>query len=219
MRARPKLLDLCCGAGGASMGYAQAGFDVTGVDLEHHRGYPFRFSRADAMEVSLDGFDVVHVSPPCQRYSRSRNLRADAGGGLPDLIGPFRDKLEKWGGPFVIENVDHAPFVRERSIMLCGRMFGLHVYRHRGFESNVLLMTQPHHKHPKPVVRKACEIMADPDAYLEPTGHFACVKRHAQAMGIDWRMTREELAQAIPPAFTRYIGGQLLYYLSQRRDG
>jgi DNA (cytosine-5)-methyltransferase 1 len=107
MTRRPKLLDLFCGAGGASMGYSHAGFDVMGVDINPQPHYPFEFRQADAMTIPLAGFDVIHASPPCQSYSdlakRNRN-----GHLWPRLIEPVRERLESWGGPYVIENVEGA---------------------------------------------------------------------------------------------------------------
>lgn len=216
---KPKLLDLCCKAGGASAGYARAGFDVTGVDISDQPNYRFRFDRCDAMKVCLDGFDVVHVSPPCQMYSRSRRRHPEkTDAEFQDLLAAFRERLEGWGGIYVIENVEGAPVKRERSILLCGRQFGLKTYRHRVFESNVMLMGQPHPVHRKKVARTAEEIDADPDAILNPVGHFTNVPRHMAAVGIDWRMTREELAEAIPPAYTLYLGLQLQGILSNRSE-
>jgi DNA (cytosine-5)-methyltransferase 1 len=214
---RPRLLDLFCGAGGAGRGYQMAGFDVTGVDAVHQRHYPGRFHKGDAMEVSLDGFDVVHASPPCQAYSRTTNIRAGSADAHPRLLEAVRARLEAWGGPYVIENVEGAPMRKERTVMLCGRMFGLLTYRHRMFESNVFLMSQPHKAHRKKVARKLEEIEADPEAILSAVGNFAAVDRHAKALGIDWRMTRAEMAEAIPPAYTRYLGLQLANYLFQSR--
>jgi site-specific DNA-cytosine methylase len=139
---RPRLLDLFCGAGGASVGYHRAGFDVVGVDNQVQPHYPFEFHQADAMTYPLDGFDAIHASPPCQAFTVAKSIN---GRQHIDLLTPTRERLRGWGGVWVIENVPGAPM--------------------------------------RPDWRRA--------------------------MGIDW-MNRDELAQAVPPAYTEYIGYQLL---------
>jgi DNA (cytosine-5)-methyltransferase 1 len=124
VNGRPRLLDLYCGAGGAAIGYWRAGFDVTGVDIPQPR-YPFRFVQADALTFPLDGYDVVHASPPCQDSLSLRVLRRR----LPRLIPPTRARLRAWGGLYVIENVGRAPLTN--CVTLCGSSFGLGVRRHR----------------------------------------------------------------------------------------
>ncbi|MDQ2830083.1 MAG: hypothetical protein M3Y74_13675 [Chloroflexota bacterium] len=206
MTRQPRLLDLCCKAGGASMGYWRAGFDVTGVDIEPQPHYPFRFIQANALTVSLSGYDVIAASPPCQAYSITQRLtgRTDH----PDLIAPLRERLHASGVPWIIENVVGAPLVDP--LMLCGTMFGLRVFRHRLFESNVWLMAFPHLPH------RSHGASVKYGDYVSVYGHDAgpCrgVKRSQTlwpaAMGIAW-MNRAELAQAIPPAYTEYIGLRL----------
>ena len=127
----PRLLDLFSGAGGAAVGYHRAGFDVVGVDINPQPRYPFEHHQGDAMTWPLEGFDVVHASPPCQAYVTL------AGDGWPDLIGPVLERLTAWGGPWVIENVPTAPI---HGLTICGQSFGLGVRRHRVFASNVFLM-------------------------------------------------------------------------------
>src|SRR5690606_39199430 len=110
------LLDLFSGAGGASVGYHRAGFDVVGVDLDPQPNYPFEFIRADAMLLLSDGrfmgqFDVVHASPPCQRYSVMSKCRPELAGQYPDLVDPVRENLAALGLPYVIENVPGSPLV------------------------------------------------------------------------------------------------------------
>ncbi len=215
---RPKLLDLFCCAGGAALGYTRAGFDVTGVDINPQPNYPYPFVQADALDLKLDflkQFDAIHASPPCQAYSdlAKRNGNADD---WPRLIEPIRTMLEETGLPWVIENVEGAPL--RDPIVLCGTMFtGLRVIRHRLFESNVSI-DQPYHiphlEHPlvhtldkrKNHYGKTCE-WTD---FVQVTGGGNCsVASARQAMGIDW-MTKKELNEAIPPAYTEYIGRQIM---------
>lgn len=213
--SRPCLLDLFCGAGGAAVGYHRAGFDVVGVDIAPQPHYPFKFIRADALDVlgPLSGlFEAIHASPPCQRYSdlARRNGNADS---WPDLVGPVRELLRATRLPYVIENVEGAPLVDP--VMLCGTMFPeLRVIRHRLFESNVPIETRPHSKHPLCFThdkRKSHYGRLDQDsAFVQVTGGGnATVANKRAAMGIDW-MTGRELNEAIPPAFTECVGQQLL---------
>ncbi|MGH8010587.1 MAG: DNA cytosine methyltransferase, partial [Candidatus Binatia bacterium] len=146
---RPLLLDLFCGAGGAAMGYYNAGFRVIGVDVNPMPRYPFEFHQYDAfdfLEAYGHGFDAIHASPPCQHYSdlAHRNGNADD---WPDLLSDVRIALASAGRPYVIENVEGAPL--SNPIWLCGVQFpGLRVIRHRGFESNFSIPSLPHEKHP-----------------------------------------------------------------------
>lgn len=221
MSARPLLLDLFCGAGGAGMGYYRAGFDVVGVDMEQQPDYPFEFYCADAMKIlsndpgRLRAFfgDIaaIHASPPCQAYSAMRtnwNARTDH----PDLLPATRERLREIGLPYVIENVPGAPM--EPQVMLCGSSFGLGVggyqlRRHRWFElSQGIWMMSPPCQHSGPVIG----IYGDhgPDRRRkEGFGRYFTLDERKQAMGIDW-MKRGALDQAIPPAYTEYIGTQLL---------
>ena len=132
-----KLLDLFCGAGGAGYGYHQAGFEVTGVDNEYMRDYPFEFHQADALEYlekHSQEFDVIHASPPCQAYSAMQHIHKNHEE-HPDLVEPVRKLLIASGKPYIIENVIGAPL--RVDLMLCGTMFGLRIIRHRIFESNI----------------------------------------------------------------------------------
>lgn len=192
------MLDLFCKAGGAGYGYHLAGYDVTGVDVEPQPNYPFTFCQADAMTYPLDGFDLIHASPPCQAYSEAGKLR---GNEHPRLIEPTRSRLAASGIPYVIENVVGAPLIDP--VMLCGAMFGLRTYRHRLFEAS---FTIPMPEHPEHVVRQAK--MGRPPAageFIQVVGHTGAVDEARAAMGI-WWMTSDELAQAIPPAYTVHIG-------------
>lgn len=192
------------------MGYHRAGFEVVGVDIDPQPHYPFKFYQADALTFPFDGFDVIHASPPCQDYS---DLKYRTKREYPRLIVPTRERLIAWGGPYVIENVEGAPL--NDPIMLCGTMFaGLRVLRHRLFESNVSLMAPPHSRgHPLVFThdkRKAhYGKLNQSTAFVQVTGGGnATVANKADAMGIDW-MTGAELNEAIPPAYTEWIGLQL----------
>jgi DNA (cytosine-5)-methyltransferase 1 len=215
----PRLLDTYCKAGGCSAGYARAGFEVVGIDINPQPNYPYEFIQADALEVLadtafLDTFDVVAASPPCQASSALGALSPHKT--YPQLIPPTRELLMAWGGPYVIENVMPAPLLKRESIVLCGGMFGLRTYRHRRFELSPDLqgvVTAP--AHPKHVIRTATKrrkelwnqgwhvsITGDVGVYVGP-----------EAMGIDW-MTGDELSEAIPPAYTAHIGDQLIRVLT-----
>lgn len=212
--SRPRLLDLYCGAGGAAMGYHRAGFDVVGVDNVHQKNYPFAFVQADALAyVAAHGqkYDAIHASPPCQGYSRMRHLPWLKDREYPLLIDATRAALDATGRPWVIENVEGAPL--PAAAMLCGTMFGLKVYRHRWFEGSILLLSPGHPKH-REVIGKG-RLFNDRQRG-NAAGFVSLVGKDARggaAMGIDW-MTRDELAQAIPPAYTAWIGRQLLAALA-----
>lgn len=202
----PTCLDLYCKAGGASAGYAQAGYDVTGVDIEPQTRYPFRFVQADALEyVEAHGneYDLIHASPPCQQFT---SLQGRWGREYPDLIEATRAALIATGKPYVIENVAGAPM--ENPIMLCGSMFGLRVIRHRLFETNPPIWWPPGHcTHPRGAVGRRGHL-GDRE-WMTVTGHFSNVAKAQQAMGgLDW-MTQAELAQAIPPAYTKWLAEQM----------
>jgi DNA (cytosine-5)-methyltransferase 1 len=218
--SRPRLLDLFCKAGGAAMGYYRAGFDVVGVDIRPQPRYPFEFHQADALTFPLDGFDAIHASPPCQRYSSSSAANRNAQPRLfvtrgahrakeyPDLLGPTRERLVASGLPWVIENVPGAPMTAH--VVLCGCMFdGLGVYRERWFETNpVLYGLSLMHRHAETRICVAGN--GTSSWYRQKTGiKNRSVDAIRAAMGIDW-MSRSELAQAIPPAYTEYIGRRLL---------
>lgn len=206
-----RLLDLFCGAGGASVGYARAGFEVVGVDIAPQPNYPFEFYRADALEFPLGGFDVIHASPPCQAYSvatKAWNGRDDH----PELIAPVRRRLVESGAAYVIENVQGAPL--EDALLLCGSSFGLDVRRHRLFESNVPLVgpTCNHRLHtPRfPALRSGRTTLASVVGVFGTGGGDAKdIVAWKRAMRIDWMVTKHELAESIPPAYTEFLGRQL----------
>jgi DNA (cytosine-5)-methyltransferase 1 len=203
----PKLLDLFCGAGGAGMGYHLAGLDVVGVDINPQPDYPFKFHQDDAVEfVKNYGhmFDVIHASPPCQKWSKMSNCRPGLADEYPALIEPTREALTNLGIPWVIENVEGSPL--KDPIMLCGQMFGRELYRHRLFESSFYL---PQPDHPEHVIPASRAGHWGPGTIMSVAGHVAPVRRAREVMGIDW-MTRDELGEAIPPAYTRFVGAFFL---------
>lgn len=211
---RPRLLDLFCGAGGCSVGYARAGFDVVGVDHLPHPDYPFPMVQADVMAFlswpsSLAPFHVVHASPPCPRYSAiTRPTDRDT---APDLVAPVRAALTAWGGPYVIENVPGSPLLGP--VLYCGRATGLpEIRRHRLFESNVFLMSPG----------CACGTTPPLGVYGHPGGTEAIRGHHwpvrdaahaRQVMGISWMTKWDDLTDAIPPNYTEHVGAQLLTHL------
>lgn len=209
---RPLLLDLFCGAGGAAAGYARAGFDVVGVDIVAQPHYPFRFVLGDALEVGEEilahsPVAAIHASPPCQRHSMMSACRPGLANRYPDLISSTRALSGKTGLPYVIENVPGSPL--KAPVMLCGMMFGRELYRHRLFESNIELAVPPHPEHMVPASRAGHWV---PGTIMSVSGHIAPISKAREVMGIGWT-TREELAEAIPPAYTEYVGRQLMSYL------
>lgn len=230
--SRPRLLDLFCGAGGSAMGYHRAGFEVVGVDIKPQPNYPFPFYQEDALEalhergwsIALE-FDAIHASPPCQAFTAYRRKGHGVGDGYGDLIAQTRELLQATGLPYVIENVVGSP-VRD-DLMLCGTMFDppMEIQRHRLFETN-----WP----PDPPVWPCRHLLNGRDRYpggrsKQRTGTSTGLvratieigtwdiplKTQQRAMGIDW-MTLEELSEAIPPAYTEFIGHQLIAHLSQQ---
>ena len=219
MSAQPRLLDLFCCAGGAAAGYVRAGFEVVGVDISPQPRYPFEFIQADVLELDpafIATFDAIHASPPCQAYS---DLAKRNGNGhmWPKLIEPTREMLADSGLPYVIENVEGAPL--RDYIVLCGTMFdGLRVLRHRLFESNFALMA-PGPCRPHPLChtfdkrKNHYGLTNEWTDYVSVNGGGnSTVAAARDAMGIDW-MIKAELNEAIPPAYTEYVGLQLLTHL------
>lgn len=220
----PRLLDLFCGEGGASEGYARAGFEVVGVDIKRMRRYPYEFVRSDALSLSFDfyrSFDVIHASPPCQAYSITKHSHKKE---HPELIEPTRELLRAIGRPYVIENVEGAPLIDP--MVLCGGQFGLYAWddkeslalmlkRHRLFECSIPLRA--------PGSTCACwawrgHIGGVYGGGSSDRNHALHVRRggytpatHVRRglMGIDWA-TGYGLTQAIPPAYTHFIGLQIM---------
>lgn len=219
----PRLLDLMCGEGGASDGYALAGFDVVGVDIEPMDRYPYTFIQADAMEVlrayaygykPLGHFDLVHVSPPCQSYSVLSECRPGLANTYPKLISPVRGLLNMWGVNYVIENVPGAPLFK--AVTLCGSQFGLYgewqgqkvvLRRHRLFEATFDI--------PDPGPHDCTDVLTVPVYGNGAPGNrpefrgpgFEALRK--KVMGINW-MTRAGLSEAIPPAYAEYVGRAFL---------
>lgn len=207
-----KILDLFCGAGGATMGLYKAGHELTGIDIEPQPNYPFKFIKADALDCELNGFDAYWASPPCQAYSRASKRWRNSGKEYPDLVDKIRVRLLKTGKPFIIENVIGAPI--QKDLLLCGEMFSLNVIRHRIFETHGFHVPQLKHKKHRGLVKAG--------HYVTVAGHGGNDSKHnycklnglegetklevwQHAMGIDW-MTKKELTQAVPPAYSKYIG-------------
>lgn len=207
-----RVLDLFCGAGGASAGYIAAGFEVVGVDINDQPNYPFDFIQANAIgwlinETAKGGFDLIHASPPCQSFSAYRRKGQGVGDGYPNLIPEVRELLQQTGLPYVIENVPGAPL--QDPITLCGSSFGLDVRRHRLFETSFAVDPLPcDHawqtpRFPPATNRTNLRRTVEVGVWRIP------MDVQSKAMGIDW-MTREELSQAIPPAYTEFIARQFL---------
>lgn len=210
---RPLLLDLYCGAGGAAMGYYRAGFDVVGVDINPQPNYPFEFHQADALAFLMEyggDFDARHASPPCQA-STALTKGTNRGREYPQLIPLTRALLASHHGPNIIENVQGSDL--RRDVVLCGEMFGLRVIRHRYFEISVATVAQPAHKPHRGRVagwRHGRYYDGPYVAVYGDGGGKGSVAEWQTAMGIDWTDVRVEIAEAIPPAYTQYIGEQLL---------
>jgi DNA (cytosine-5)-methyltransferase 1 len=213
---RPRILDLFCCAGGAGMGYHQAGFDVVGVDINPQPRYPFEFIQADCICLSaafLRSFDAVHASPPCQAHSALKSMHNARR--HTDLVPATRIMLEDSGLPYVIENVEGAPL--NEPIKLCGTMFGLSaggadIRRHRLFEASFPIV-QPSCRHSsRPTIGIYGKGARDSRRKFDKSIPEFTAEQAREAMGIDW-MDLKTLSQAIPPAYTRFIGEQLLAHL------
>ena len=219
-----KLLDLFCGAGGCSVGYARAGFEVVGVDVEPQPSYPHRFKHGNAMEAldlfAIGAFDAIHASPPCQAYSTITGEGRDE---HPDLVANTRAMLQEieaeFGTPWIIENVVGAPL--ENPIMLCGSSFGLPLRRHRLFECSFDVMAPPcaHGQQEKRFdIYEHGKWRKSAAPAIYGSGGGKAGEHWGEAMGIDW-MTRDEMAQAIPPAYTEHIGSYLRAHIEhENRD-
>lgn len=209
MGRKLRALDLFCCGGGAGMGLHLAGFDVVGVDIEPQPHYPFEFHQADAVEFPVDGFDFIWASPPCQAFTLCQRIQSNT---HPELVEPIRSKLQSAGVPWCIENVPGAPLIDP--IELCGSMFGLRTYRHRLFECSFPIAAPPHPPH----VAKTAKMgrPPKPDEYIHVVGNFSGVAAAREAMGIKW-LPRDKLREAIPPAYSEYIGRHAIAHINAAR--
>ncbi|MGY4925316.1 SAM-dependent methyltransferase [Streptomyces sp. 900105755] len=210
---QPRLLDLYCCQGGAAKGYADAGFDVTGVDKDPQPRYPFRFVQADATAYALEHgtqFDFIHASPPCQHDTDCQRIQGNT---HPDLIAPTRSALETTGRPWVIENVGGARPKLRTPVMLCGQMLGLANYRHRYFETGGgFILDQPDHPaHLVPQAKMGRPV--PPGHYGQFVGNFSGVDHARRVLGVPW-MNRDGIRECIPPAYTHHIGRAALAQLA-----
>jgi DNA (cytosine-5)-methyltransferase 1 len=217
-----RLLDLFCCEGGAGTGYARAGFDVTGVDIEHKDKNPHPLIVADAIEYAREHaheYDAIHASPPCQSYSKAMKHLATP---QPMLIDAVREILTASGKPWVIENVVGAPLANDTDLFgrhgveLCGTMFGLRIYRHRIFETNFQLPLPPapcdHSRHAmNPHRSEGRERIYAEHGRQDPE------KLWAKEMGVEW-MSRHGAREAVPPCFTEWIGRELLRVAARHND-
>jgi DNA (cytosine-5)-methyltransferase 1 len=228
-----RILDLFCGAGGAGWGYHLAGFEVVGVDVEFQSHYPFPVVTCDALEYlgSLSrcgyspgdlGFDAVHASPPCQRFSSLNHVHKKE---YVDLVEPTRKLLQATGLPYVIENVPGAPLLNP--VRVCGTAVGLplvkcrdgmtrQVRRHRLFETNFPVMV--------PDCNHTVEALGvygngpwnNNDKSRRRGGYQGTSEERRLGMVVPW-MNRDEAAQAVPPAYTELVGAQLASHVTDQR--
>lgn len=225
MTHRPRLLDLFCCEGGASSGYVRAGFDVVGVDVDPQPRYPFEFVQEDALEFlsgalklrdsgfSL-GWSAIHASPPCQRWADGTHDRA----AHPDLINPIRELLVASGLPYIIENVRGAP-LRDR-VMICGGGLGMvrgrwQLHRHRYFESNVHLMGISCTK----IRNRTISVVGHgtPSGMRREGEPDVMIADRRAVMEMPWA-SRHGTSEAIPPAYTEFLGWQLLEHIRASRE-
>ncbi len=227
----PVLLDLYCCQGGASRGYADAGWTVVGVDKDPQPRYPYPFLQMDALEALhrlLDGellgfgqrngaslffelgdFTAIHASPPCQAKTKAQKIMRND---HPRLIAPTRVLLIETGLPYVIENVvpedeENDPDPLIDPLMLCGEMFGIETYRHRLFETNWPAAAPEHRPH---VARNTkMGRPPQPGEYMHIVGNFSGVEKAREVMGMPWA-SRDGLREAIPTAYAEFLGRQLL---------
>lgn len=210
-----RVLDLFCGAGGATKGYQNAGYDVFGVDHKYFPNYPGTLLISDFRKIPMDfmeSFDLIHASPPCQKFSSSRPMARKELAQYDDFVAETREILQAVGLPYVIENVEGAPL--NDPIMLCGSMFDMPIERHRLFEIGGFDVLQPTCNHNRQ--KKLWPQGFPSNKKGRPNGRVVSVFGHggggpgrdiklwSWAMGIDW-MYKNELAQAIPPKYTEYI--------------
>lgn len=216
MTHRPRVLDLFCCAGGAGMGYWLAGFEVVGVDIADRPRYPFEFHQGDALTAMREHgqeYHLVHASPPCQLHT-TLTKGTNRGRAYSDFLAEMRELCLWYGVDWVIENVVSAPM--RADLTLCGEMFSLGVIRHRQFELGWIgspLPAQPAHRRHRGPVRGWRHGVWRDGPYIAAYGKGGgkgTVPEMQQAMGITWTDVHEELTEAIPPAYTRWIGQQFI---------
>lgn len=196
------------------MGLSRAGFEVVGVDIAPQPHYPFEFHQADALEFPLEGFDLIWASPPCQAFTVARQFHKKE---APDLIDAVRCRLRGSAASWVIENVPEAPL--RNAVMLCGKMFGLKVFRHRRFETSPFVLVPPHHGHGSDRIGEGFYMVVGHTTGRQGAEMWGrrvnngTVADWREAMGIDW-MTRHELTQAIPPAYSQFLATRIKNQMS-----
>jgi DNA (cytosine-5)-methyltransferase 1 len=209
--------DLYSGAGGAGRGYQLAGFHTVGIDNRPQPRYPGCFIQADALTFDLAGFDLVHGSPPCHDHTPLRSVAGLDGTGW--MLAATMERFAAQPAPWVVENVGSA---RNRAdLLLCGEFFGLRTVRHRRFTIDPrvpILIPKPEHpkRHKRPTSTKNRVAALAQGHNLSVTGNIG-VHAGPPCLGIDW-MNGDELSQAIPPAYTRYIGELLAEYITATRS-
>jgi DNA (cytosine-5)-methyltransferase 1 len=213
---RRRVLDIGCGAGISSDGYAHY-FDVTGIDNNPKVGryYPYEFREGDALTLTADDlreFSLVHLGGPCQPFSKMMHCRPGLREEYIDLIGPLRPVLEESGVPYVIENVEGSPL--KDPIWLCGLMFGKLLYRHRGFETGNGLVIPPlaHPEHTVPASKAGHWV---PGTVMSLAGHAAPIDKARELMGVSRYVPREMLMEAAPGYMTSYVAAHAAAYLSR----
>jgi DNA (cytosine-5)-methyltransferase 1 len=223
---KPRLLDLFSGGGGAADGYSSAGWKATGVDIDPQPHYPYTFIQVDALamlsgffaDMIGESFDAIHASPPCQPYSKGVTSRSSKwndtrGKDEPALIEPLRQLLQETGKPYVIENVVGAPL--RHPILLCGSMFGLHIPRHRLFEvyPRIPDYLVPRHPDCRGIAKRYAAERGWEYRDMSVTGkgrHAGTSERWAELLGMDRVMRQHDYKEAIPPAYTEWIGRHLI---------
>ncbi|MEU5773574.1 DNA methylase [Streptomyces venezuelae] len=218
-----RVLDLFSCAGGAGWGYHLAGFQVDGCDIADRPRYPFPYHRGDALEYlahliatgEISRYTLVHASPPCQAgcaVTVGTNQSRGWGGTHEDLVAPTRELLDASGLPYVIEQPNGQARIR-KDVSLCGEMFGLGVLRHRNFELGRWATPSPAHPKHRGYVRGYRHGVRREGPYVAVYGNGggkATVPEMQAAMGITWTDVREELTEAIPPAYTQWLGTAFL---------
>lgn len=210
--------DLGGGVGISADGYAGAGCRVTGFDIDPRlaKYYPYEFHCADMLDLTaadLAGFDLIHLGAPCQPWSKMLSCRPGLRETYPDLITPMRPRLIASGRPYVIENVEGSPLIDP--VWLCALMFGVELYRHRGFEAGNGLSIPPL-RHPPHVKRASKAGHWEPGTVMSIAGHVAPIGLARQLMGVtDRHVPREQLVEAAPRYMLAYVAAHAMAFLSR----